>query len=454
MLNIKLICAVSQNNIIGKNNQLPWKIREEMQYFKQTTIGEKVNANAVVMGFRTFESLNFNPLEDRLNIVLTSKDHFKSNSDKKTFFVDSIENGLLIARSQNVENLFVIGGKQIYDLFLKKNLVQEIYYSKIKKDFDGDTVMVDVDWDTYRLKSVKETELVDYYVYRNVNRPSGENQYLNILCNILTNHSDTLSCFGSNPVMHFDLQNDGFPLLTTKKVFFRGVVHELLWFLNGKTDNRLLQKHKVNIWNENTTREYLDSRGLHHLEEGDGGAIYGHQFRSCGADYINCKTNYNGKGFDQIQYVINLLKTEPNTRRAVISLWNPNQLKDMCLPPCHVVYQFRVVKDNRLDCFLFQRSGDLFLGVPFNIASASLFTHIISFLTGYKPGTLHHVISDAHIYKEHLEAVKKQLQNKVYPFPELRIKDRQQRCVEDFIYEDFTLVGYRHNAKIESPIVV
>ena len=270
MLNIKLICAVSQNNIIGKNNQLPWKIREEMQYFKQTTIGEKVNANAVVMGFRTFESLNFNPLEDRLNIVLTSKDHFKSNSDKKTFFVDSIENGLLIARSQNVENLFVIGGKQIYDLFLKKNLVQEIYYSKIKKDFDGDTVMVDVDWDTYRLKSVKETELVDYYVYRNVNRPSGENQYLNILCNILTNHSDTLSCFGSNPVMHFDLQNDGFPLLTTKKVFFRGVVHELLWFLNGKTDNRLLQKHKVNIWNENTTREYLDSRGLHHLKKATG----------------------------------------------------------------------------------------------------------------------------------------------------------------------------------------
>ena len=193
------------------------------------------------MGFNTFESLNFCPLEDRLNIVLTSKDHLKSNSDKKTFFVDSIENVLLIARSQNVENLFVIGGKQIYDLFLKKNLVQEIYYSKIKKDFDGDTVMVDVDWDSYRLKSVKETELVDYYVYRNVNRPSGENQYLNILRNILTNHSDTLSCFGTNP-LYISISKGWVSVIDVKKVFFRGVVHELLWFLNGKTDNHLHTK--------------------------------------------------------------------------------------------------------------------------------------------------------------------------------------------------------------------
>jgi len=449
MLKIKLICAVSQNNVIGKNNQLPWRIKDEMRYFKEITIG-----NAVVMGFHTFESLDFNPLDDRLNIILTSKDHLKSNSDKQTFFVNNIEDVILIARSQNVENLFVIGGKQIYDLFLTKKLVDEIYYSMIKKDYDGDTTMGEIDWNTYRLKSLQKTELVDYYIYTNSKRPSGENQYLDILRNILTNHSDTLSCFGANPVMNFDLQNDGFPLLTTKKVFFRGVVHELLWFLNGKTDNKLLQKHNVKIWNENTTREYLDSRGLHHLEEGDGGAIYGHQFRFCGADYINCKTNYDGQGVDQIKYVIDLLKKEPNTRRAVISLWNPNQLKDMCLPPCHVLYQFRVVNDNRLDCFLFQRSGDLFLGVPFNIASASLFTHIISFLTGYTPGTLHHVISDAHIYKEHLNAVKEQLQNKVYPFPVLRIMNRKQQSVEDFMYDDFTLIGYRHNPKIESPIVV
>ena len=225
MLKIKLICAVSQNNVIGKNNQLPWRIKEEMRYFKQTTIG-----NAVVMGLHTFESLDFNPLDDRVNIILTSKDHLKSNSDKQTLFVNNIEDVLLIARSQNVENLFVIGGKQIYDLFLTKNLVDEIYYSMIKKDYDGDTTMVEIDWNTYRLKSLQKTELVDYYIYTNSKRPSGENQYLDILRNILTNHSDTLSCFGANPVMNFDLQHDGFPLLTTKKVFFKGVVHELLWF--------------------------------------------------------------------------------------------------------------------------------------------------------------------------------------------------------------------------------
>ena len=224
--------------------------------------------------------------------------------------------------------------------------------------------------------------------------------------------------------------------------------------MNGQTDNSILQKENVRIWNENTTRSYLDSRNLHHLEENDGGAIYGHQFRHFGAEYIDCKTNYDGQGVDQIKYVINLLKKEPNTRRAVISLWNPIQLNLQCLPPCHVLYQFRVVNDDTLDCCLFQRSGDLFLGVPFNIASASLLTHIIAVLTGYKPGILHHLISDAHIYKEHLQAVKEQLQNKVYPFPLLHIIDRQQESVEDFLFDDFRLIGYRHHKKISSPIVV
>ena len=371
MLQINLICAVSNNNIIGKNNKLPWKIKEEMQFFKETT-----TTHAVVMGFQTFSSLNFNPLENRLNIVLTSKTHFTNNNDKKTYFVNNIDDVLLLARSQNVEKLFVIGGKQIYQLFLDRNLVNEIYYSLVKKDYDGDITMADIEWNTFRLKSVKTTELVDYYVYKKTseNRLTGEHQYLNLLNNVMNDYSDTLSCFGYNPVMHFDLQNDGFPLLTTKKVFFKGVVHELLWFLNGQTDNSILQKENVRIWNENTTRSYLDSRNLHHLEENDGGAIYGHQFRHFGAEYIDCKTNYDGQGVDQIKYVINLLKKEPNTRRAVISLWNPIQLNLQCLPPCHVLYQFRVVNDDTLDCCLFQRSGDLFLGVPFNIARCK-FTH-------------------------------------------------------------------------------
>ena len=372
------------------------------------------------MGFNTFESLHYKPLEDRLNIIMTKKKHFNNNNDKNTFFVDNIDDALLISQASNKEQLFVIGGKQIYKLFLDQNLVDNIYYSLVKKEYDGDTTMIDINWDFFRLSNFRKTELVDYFVYTKTNCISGEHQYLNILKNILKNHQDNLSCFGLNPVMHFDLK-EGFPLLTTKQVFWKGVVHEILWFLNGKTDNKLLQRHNVKIWNANTTRSYLDSRGLHHLEENDGGPIYGHQFRYFNAEYVNCKTNYEGKGFDQIQYVINILKKQPDTRRAVISLWNPQQIDEMSLPPCHVMYQFRVVNKKYLDCFLFQRSADLFLGVPFNIASASLFTYIIAFLTGYEPGSLHHSISDAHIYKEHIDAVNEQMKNKVFPLSLIHI---------------------------------
>jgi thymidylate synthase len=209
-----------------------------------------------------------------------------------------------------------------------------------------------------------------------------ENQYLNLIKDILE-HGDMVkgrngfakTVIGSS--MHFSLENNTIPILTTKKVAWKTCLKELLWFIRGSTSNKELQAENVKIWNGNASREFLDSRNLHHLEENDLGPVYGHQWRHFNAYYKNCEEDYSGEGVDQLQYIIDNLKN-PETRtsrRLVMSAWNPVQLDEMALPPCHVLVQFNVTKQNRLSCSLYQRSGDVGLGVPFNIASYSFLTH-------------------------------------------------------------------------------
>jgi dihydrofolate reductase/thymidylate synthase len=231
--------------------------------------------------------------------------------------------------------------------------------------------------------------------------------YLNALKDILENgnyrktrNSETYSKFSIK--LDFDIRTN-FPLLTTKKIYWNGVLEELLWFIKGDTNSKNLEKKKVNIWNNNTSRTYLDSIGLDNYEEGECGPIYGFQWRHFGAEYKGCNSNYNGLGIDQLQNCIDLIKNDPTSRRIFMSAWNPSQLDQMCLPPCHVSYQFYVSDDNLLSCILYQRSGDMFLGVPFNIASVSLLVYMIASLTKKKPGYISLVIGDAHIYKNHNE---------------------------------------------------
>lgn len=236
-------------------------------------------------------------------------------------------------------------------------------------------------------------------------------------------------------------------------MFLRGIIEELLWFLRGETDAKVLQDKKVRIWDGNSSREYLDSIGLTENKEGDCGPIYGHNFRYYGARYINCETNYQGQGYDQVAEALRIIREEPHSRRCLINLWNPGDLDKVALPPCHVLYQFYVDGDD-LSCSMYQRSGDIGLGVPFNIASASLMTHVFAKLTGKRPKELVHTIGDAHIYENHLEALLPQLERVPYPFPVLRIEDREQKTVEDFVSGDFKLEGYQCHPAIKMEMAV
>jgi len=279
-----------------------------------------------------------------------------------------------------------------------------------------------------------------------------EMQYLNMIKRIM-NHGNikgdrtgtgTKSIFGAQ--MRFNLR-ESFPLLTTKSVFWRGVVEELLWFIAGCTDANKLAEKKVRIWDANGTREFLDKQGLTDREEGDLGPIYGFQWRHFGAEYKTMHDNYDGQGVDQLAQVIETIKTNPNDRRIIMCAWNPKALPEMALPPCHAFCQFYVC-DGELSCQMYQRSCDMGLGVPFNIASYALLTYMIAHVTNLKPGEFIHTLGDAHVYLNHLDALKIQVEREPKPFPTLNIK-RQVSNIEEFTYDDFELVGYEHHPKIQ-----
>jgi dihydrofolate reductase/thymidylate synthase len=224
----------------------------------------------------------------------------------------------------------------------------------------------------------------------------------------------TVSLFGKS--MRFNLRGGVFPLLTTKRVFWRGVAEELLWFVAGSTDGSALAAKGIGIWDGNGSRAFLDSVGLGHREEGDLGPVYGFQWRHWGAPYKTKRECYTGEGIDQLAECIRLIKTDPTSRRIVMSAWNPSDLPAMALPPCHMFAQFYVAH-GELSCQLYQRSGDVGLGVPFNIASYALLTRLVAQVCGLGAGDLVHVLGDAHVYANHVDPLREQLLNAPRPFP-------------------------------------
>ena len=250
-------------------------------------------------------------------------------------------------------------------------------------------------------------------------------QYLNLLNRILTEGTQkgdrtgtgTLSIFGHQ--MRFDLR-DGFPLLTTKKLHLKSIIYELLWFLRGDTNVHYLQEHGVRIWNE-----WAD-------ENGELGPVYGHQWRSW--------PDYKGGTIDQIKNVVDMIKHNPDSRRMLVTAWNPAEVDDMALPPCHCLFQFYVA-DGRLSLQLYQRSADSFLGVPFNIASYALLLQMIAQVTGLEAGEFIHTTGDTHLYLNHLEQAKLQLTREPRPLPKMKI-NHDVKDIFDFKYEDFELIGY------------
>jgi thymidylate synthase len=285
-----------------------------------------------------------------------------------------------------------------------------------------------------------------------------EQQYLNLIKTILENGETrpdrtgvgTRSVFGAQ--LRCCLATEGFPLLTTKRVFFRGVVEELLWFLRGQTDSKILETKGVAIWKGNTTREFLDARGLTELEEGDAGTNYSFQWRHFNASYKGSDKDYTGQGVDQIAWLLHEIKTNPSSRRLVLSAWNPCQLEQTVLPPCHVLCQFYVSIDKKLSCHMYQRSCDVALGLPFNMASYALLTHLIALECGLEVGDLIISLGDAHIYLNHIEGVTEQLTRTPREFPKLAIKDH--RPLEGYEFSDFTLVNYTPYATIKMEMAV
>lgn len=264
----------------------------------------------------------------------------------------------------------------------------------------------------------------------------------------------TRSVFGAT--MAFSLRGGRFPLLTTKRVWVRGVAEELRWFLAGRTDARALAGRGVHIWDGNGSRAALDARGLTHRAVGDLGPVYGFQWRHFGAAYTDFHADYTGAGVDQLAALVDGLVADPAGRRHLLTAWNPAALADMALPPCHVLAQFYVAR-GELSCQLYQRSGDLGLGVPFNVASYALLTVVLAAVTGLTPGRLRHVLGDAHVYGNHGAALGVQLARVPRPFPTLSLRRELPRGVAgltDWTWDDLDVRGYEPYPAVKMDMAV
>jgi len=480
MKSVGLVVAVAQNDGgIGYQGALPWRLPGELKYFKDLTsrTEDATLKNAVIMGRKTWISIpkKFRPLGGRLNIVLSQSpaDMVRAEAEipDNVPVLSSLENALEFVKNpeNQVEKAYIIGGASIYHTALRSDVCDELFVTEVHGDFKCDTFFPLVNFSSYVEKEnpiapdgIQEENGTTYEFKRYV-KPSSfpeheEYQYLNLIDEILKTGNvkgdrtgtGTLSVFGRT--MRFSLRDNTMPLLTTKRTFWRGIAEELLWFIKGDTSAKSLQEKNIHIWDGNGSREYLDSIGLTDREEGDLGPVYGFQWRHFGAEYKTMHDDYTGQGVDQLKKLVHTLKNNPNDRRMILSAWNPAAFHLMALPPCHMFAQFYVA-NGELSCQMYQRSADMGLGVPFNIASYSLLTHILAQCTGLKAGEFIHVIGDCHVYSNHVEPLKEQLAREPRPFPKLRI-NTDCTDIDGFKFEDFELVGYKPMKSIKMQMAV
>ena len=296
-------------------------------------------------------------------------------------------------------------------------------------------------------------------IFNNIKKYSHEEyQYLNLIENIIENgyweegrNGKTKSIFGAS--MRFSLKDCKIPILTTKKTAWKTCLKELLWFIRGKTNNNILREQGVHIWDANASPEFLKTRGLSYYEDGELGPIYGHQWRHFNASWSG-DDNYEGEGIDQLQQIINDLKN-PQTRtsrRLIMTAWNPCQLNEMALPPCHILCQFNVHNGNKLSCALYQRSQDVALGASFNIASYSFLTHLLAIHCGLEPYEFVYFTGNSHLYENHIEPIKEVLNRIPYEFPTLTIKQIREN-INDYLVEDFEIHNYKSYETIKMKMV-
>uniref|UniRef100_A0A0D9XZ25 Bifunctional dihydrofolate reductase-thymidylate synthase n=1 Tax=Leersia perrieri TaxID=77586 RepID=A0A0D9XZ25_9ORYZ len=478
----QVVVAATRDMGIGKDGTLPWKLPGDLKFFKDITMttSDPSKKNAVVMGRKTWESipLQFRPLPGRLNIILTRSGSFDFATAENIVICASLDSALeLLATTPycfTVEKTFLIGGGEVLRQSLNAPYCEAIHLTDIESSIECDTFIPPIDLSVFHpcyssfpvvengirhsfttfvrvTKSIAEDndssgkvltgndpnkykfETDNYsFLPKMIFERHEEYQYLNLVQDIIRNGAKkndrtgtgTISKFGCQ--MRFNLRRS-FPLLTTKRVFWRGVLEELLWFISGSTNAKVLQEKGIHIWDGNASRQYLDR-------------------------YIDMHADYTGKGFDQLMDVVNKIKNNPDDRRIILSAWNPTDLKKMALPPCHMFAQF-YVENGELSCQMYQRSADMGLGVPFNIASYSLLTCMIAQVCDLSPGDFVHVIGDAHVYRTHVQALEEQMRKQPKPFPILKINPIK-KDIDSFVASDFKVVRYDPHQKIEMKMAV
>jgi dihydrofolate reductase/thymidylate synthase len=476
--------------------------------------------NIILSSSKSHEE-NIKNITKGINLIFTSADWQDAFQLIAKIQDSGVIEGAETSKPININNIFVIGGQKIYASAINHPYCDKVYLTEIYKKYDCDTFFPElsdgrnkfelIDVSSYQNDidlSSDEIVYYRYFVYQNnnyfmdehavnenvvnsldviekylCNSSKGNNlfrqlkleftvhnkyhnheeeQYLNLLRDIRDNGIakddrtgvGTISVFGRT--LRYDLR-DTFPMITTKKMFARGIFEELMMYLRGQTDNKILQSKDVHIWDANTSRKFLDNIGLQHFEEGDMGATYGFNFRYYGAEYQGCKADYKNKGgFDQLAHAINLIKNSPASRRILINLWNPKTLSQVALPSCLCQYQFYVDTINKeLSLQIYLRSSDVFLAHNWNTCTGAMLVHMICNLEGVdlKPAELSVVSGDTHLYQNHLDAVNINLERTPHPFSKLVVKSKKTN-IEDFEWTDFDIIGYKSYPAIKADMAI
>lgn len=521
------IVAVDSNWGISKNGKLPWagtvENAEDMNWFKMMT-----RDSFVIMGRKTYEAIG-HPLAKRTNVIISSSyvgvTIYGALTETMCVFVNSFDAALKWCKWNSVVNntvntnnntkitvntpnslktlkkCMVIGGNCIYEQALRSPFLRKGYVTVIPKNYNCDLVFPQqllAGVPSHReLSFACVRTLNKYYTYDFVN-PS-EGTYLFLLAQLqgLSQRRPNRTAVPTLSVFHetlkFNLSDSRglvLPMLTTKRVNFPAVYHELMWFISGATDTQYLRDNKVTIWDGNTTKEFLTQRGLPNYQDGELGPGYGYQWRHAGAEYdCTAQREYitkrritvglgdsttisnavlNGPGIDQLSNVIRMIKEDPFSRRLLVSAWNVKQLDEMALVPCHYSFQFYVEQcgessevgsKSKLNCLVNMRSADVFLGVPFNICSYALLTHMVAHLTNLTPGELVISMADCHLYETHLDAAREQIKRAPRRFPTLRFSDKASAVLSideylDCDISDFIIESYVPHPRIQASMVV
>jgi thymidylate synthase len=497
---IELISAVFEykNKLyIGRNNGLIYYIKKDIQFFKKITtnslnIDSKLNKNIILMGRKTFESMSNKTLQNRINLILTENKKLIKETEK--IRIRNIEENTQLYKYIDMTYLekvyekynpkiFIIGGGFIYNMFLNlpehlKHLQpSKVYLTQIKSSenikIDESFTSMDHLSQEYKLIGYSNLEKQNNLSYRTLyykyvlNHKTEENLFIDLAKDIIKNGKDridrtntgTISKFATQ--LKFDISNETIPLLTTKRVPLKSIIEELLFFCKGDTDTTILEKKGVNIWSGNTSRSFLDNRGLNNYPDGNMGPMYGHMFRNFGGDYSTIGKSILGTGIDQLVKVENLLKTDPFNRRIYITNLNPKDTDKMCLESCHTYIQFYVTEDTStnkkyLSSYFTMRSSDYFLAaISFNLISYNILTRILALRCGMEAKEIVYNAVDCHIYKNHTEQIHKQISRNPRPFPKLKLSnDLKYKDWSDMDYKDFELIGYFPHPSIKAPMAI